>query len=44
MLGDAVVAQKMSERLLELDIFAIGQNSRTDSHCTDRPVDAKELP
>ena len=24
MLGDAVVAQKMSERLLELDIFAIG--------------------
>ena len=24
MLGDAVLAQKMSERLLELDIFAIG--------------------
>jgi glycine C-acetyltransferase len=24
MLGDAVVAQKMSQRLLELDIFAIG--------------------
>ena len=24
MLGDAVVAQQMSERLLELDIFAIG--------------------
>ena len=24
MLGDVVVAQKMSERLLELDIFAIG--------------------
>ena len=24
MLGDAVLAQRMSERLLELDIFAIG--------------------